>query len=356
MKMRYGDSEAGSEKDDAATWARIVIVIYNSAKHLQSCVDALAAQDFNNFEAVIVNNASPDDCVSRLRLPDNRFHIVEAGSNLGFAAGSNLGAMNATSQWLITLNPDTHPRPDWLSQLHAASLRAPEYDFLGSTLIKAGSPNIVDGFGDVLSIYGIAWRGAHGWELADIPREDREVFGACAAAAAYRRSVFERHGGFDERYFCYLEDVDLSWRLQRTGSRCLQVRNAIVKHVGQGSGDGTNTFPVRQTYRNGLRVILSNAPILLLPIMIISYGAAQTYIVYRNRKGPEHAPRMEGLRQGFRPAWAAFGKRSLPKNLKRISVSSFLRRIAWSPAAVRDRRPVFFDGDVHGGLQENKLV
>jgi N-acetylglucosaminyl-diphospho-decaprenol L-rhamnosyltransferase len=143
----------------AASWARVIIVNHNSGALLQGCISALAAQTFPQFEAVIVDNASSDGSVEALRLPDSRFRLHRAGANLGFAAANNLGAVDCGADFIVTLNPDTVPGPTWLEELRNATLRHPGVKMLGSTQIDARRPSLVDGFGDVYSVFGTAWRG-----------------------------------------------------------------------------------------------------------------------------------------------------------------------------------------------------
>ena len=207
-------SEALPGARKSTPWVRIVIVNYNAGALLQACVDALAAQTMPSFEAVIVDNASTDPPIGGLQLPDARFRIEQAPGNIGFAAGSNLGARGATAPWLAMLNPDTRPAPDWLAELRAATLRHPGTRMFGSTQLDGDDPKIVDGFGDTLSAYGMAWRNLGGQAASELPEQDCEVFSPCAAAALYARSAFEAARGFDESFFCYLEDVDLGFRLR----------------------------------------------------------------------------------------------------------------------------------------------
>ena len=75
-----------------AYWARLVIVAYNSGDDLQTCIDSLSAQIFQNFEVVIVDNASSDAAVQELNLPNDRYRILRLDENMGFAGGSNCGA------------------------------------------------------------------------------------------------------------------------------------------------------------------------------------------------------------------------------------------------------------------------
>ncbi len=200
-----------------AAWARIVVVNHNAGALLQLCLDALKAQSFGDFEAVIVDNASTDGSIETLRLPDARFSVLQAGENLGFAAGTNLGTVGCKTKWIATLNPDAMPKEGWLEELRRATARYPDVGMFGSTQINARHPDRVDGFGDAYSIFGTAWRGASGHPMASLPGEDREVFAPCAAAAFYSRELFQSEGGFDESLFCYMEDVDLGFRLQLRG-------------------------------------------------------------------------------------------------------------------------------------------
>jgi N-acetylglucosaminyl-diphospho-decaprenol L-rhamnosyltransferase len=155
-----------------APWARVIVVTYNAGPLLQLCIDALAAQTFRQFEAVIIDNASRDGSIEALRLPDERFRVTRAFANLGFAAANNLAASDCQAEFIATLNPDAAPRETWLEELRCASLRHPGAGMFGSTQIDARWPDRVDGFGDVYSIFGTAWRGASGAGVATLPDDD----------------------------------------------------------------------------------------------------------------------------------------------------------------------------------------
>lgn len=326
----------------ASVWARIVIVAYKSADHLQHCVDALRMQTKSDFEVIVVDNACPERCTDELYLPDERFTIVSSQQNQGFAGGSNFGAHGATTEWIITLNPDATPDPFWLEKLFEASERSPVFDVLSSTLVRADEKNLVDGFGDVLSIYGIAWRGGSGQRLDAMPNDDVEVFGACGAAACYRRVVFETFGGFDRDYFCYLEDVDLAFRFQTAGVRCLQVRDAIVSHVGSASSTSDLSFPLFQSHRNNLRLILRNAPLMLLPVMLFGFCAAQIYINLRNIQKPESRTRVSGLVASFKTVPSALASRKTARAFSKLNSLALFRRLALSPFDLRNQRLITF--------------
>ena len=316
--------------------ARIVIVAFQSGEHLQVCIDKLASQSIRNFEAVIVNNDCPDDCTAALKLPDDRFRVLHAPENLGFAGGSNFGAKDATAGWIITLNPDAWPQTRWLERLMSAGETHPKATMLSSTLLKSESPDIVDGFGDAYSIFGIAWRGGHNSQTASLPATDVSVFGPCGAAAAYRKEAFEAVGGFDRKFFCYLEDVDLAIRLRRQGGSCIQVRQAEVLHYGAGSTGKESDFQYFQTYKNNLRMIIKTAPLAILPLQLAAYMLSQSYILFRNRKNKGASARLSGLKEGIRRIPQAFRDRAETQRHFTSGSLSFARKIAWHPAKVSE--------------------
>ncbi len=325
-----------ADSSAAPPWARIVIVAYRSGAHLQNCIDALAAQTDPDFEVVIVDNHCPDNSVADLRLPDARFMTMRASGNIGFAGGSNFGATSARAPWIVTLNPDTIAEPEWLAEMKAAAARQPTFEMLSATLIQADDPSTVDGFGDVLSIYGIAWRGAHGRPVSALPDGDAEVFGPSGACAAFARAAFESTGGFDEWFFCYLEDVDLACRLRRYGCKCLQVRRAIVRHVGSGSTERNGEFQFYQTYRNNLRLILRNAPVILAPLALVLYFSAQAYILYRNRRSPGANARILGLKEALAGIPSALRSRRAIITRLGPATGKILGLLAWKRRSLKN--------------------
>lgn len=263
-------------------------------------VAALAAQTLENFEAFIVDNGSTDGSIAALPALDARFRIIEAGENLGFAAGNNLAAVQARADWIVTLNPDAFAKPDWLKALHRAINRNPFVTMLGSMQITADEPDTFDGTGDELSIFGVAYRAGYGKPVRTIT-EDFPVFGPCAAAAAYRRDDFEAVGGFDERFFCYHEDVDLALKMRRMGGRAVQVHDAVVHHVGSGITGTASDFAVYHGTRNRIWTWFASMPtglmILLLPLHI---GANLAYLFWSALRPGRFSPTWRGIRHALK--------------------------------------------------------
>jgi GT2 family glycosyltransferase len=318
-------------------WVRIVVVNYDAGDMLQACVDALAAQTMSDFETVIVDNASVVHPISGLRLPDERFQLLHAGANIGFAAGSNLGARGATAPWIATLNPDTKPRPDWLAELRAATERYGWATMFGSTQLKLEDPDIVDGFGDVLSAFGSAWRSGNGRSVRELPNEDCEVFSPCAAAALYKRSSFERAGGFDESFFCYLEDVDLGFRLRLTGQRCVQVRHAEVLHAGSAISGHLSEFSVFHSYRNRIWLLAKDVPGPLLAPIFGMQGAAIALALARAEARPYRRAAIRGIWAGLKGLPRAIRSRRAVQRLRAKATYEVAGMMIWDPLKSRPK-------------------
>jgi N-acetylglucosaminyl-diphospho-decaprenol L-rhamnosyltransferase len=325
-----------------APWVRVVIVNYNSGELLQCCVDALARQTLADFEAVIVDNASSDGSTERLRLPDDRFCLDQVGANLGFAAASNRGAENCTAVWIAMLNPDAEAYPAWLEELRHATERYPYARMFGSTQIDAAHPDRVDGFGDVYSIFGTAWRGASGAPVAMLPKDDREVFAPCAAGALYAREAFQAAGGFDEAFFCYLEDVDLGFRLRLRGERCVQVREALLTHVGSAITGRNSDFFVWHSQRNRIWVMVKNLPApLLWPSLLLQLAVTPLLVLRRGRDKWRIA--CEGLLAGLRALPRIWRSRGAVQRARVMSSGEVARLLVFDPCQAWRHAPHFLD-------------
>lgn len=276
----------------------IVIVAYNNGHELQDTLDALAVQEEADFCVIILDNDCPLQSTDALNLPDTRFQIIHSTTNLGFAGGCNLASKDAKSPWLIMLNPDAQPLPNWLAEIKIGISKY-NVSMFGSTQIMGDMPDLLDGFGDVWSLFGYCWRGAYGQPIETLPNEDRRVLTPCAAASVYKREFFEKLGGFDDAYFCYLEDVDLGLRMQAIGSDCIQLRKAKVIHIGGSSQDPLSDFALMQSTKNTPRLIIKNAPTLILPLMLALYILSQAWFKLRSNKGCQGQKRWDALKTGL---------------------------------------------------------
>lgn len=344
MALARPDISASSEAspDAPALWARIIIVSYNSGSDLQKCIDSLAGQSCQDFEVFIIDNNSPDEAVRDLNLPNERYYRHYSETNDGFAGASNFGAKTARTEWVITLNPDAWPEPNWLENLKAASEAHPDFSMLSSTLIQADTENKLDGFGDYLTIFGLAKSSALNEPDTVLPAEPVEVFGPCGAAAAYRREIFLESGGFDARFFCYLEDVDLAYRLRLFGEKCLQCPGARAHHVGSSSTGKQFGFKFYHSNKNNVPLVVKNTPLLLLFIMFPLFLLSQTYLIYRNKSHPNFRDQMNGFRDGLKdiPAILKQRRQILPR--RKVGSLKIAKRLSWSIRTVQDTATIYW--------------
>jgi GT2 family glycosyltransferase len=240
----------------------VIIVVHNSGSYLARCFEALSKQTNKDFDVVLVDNNSTDGSVGRLSsIEFPRLTVVINQENLGFAKAANLAIERARQpEWIALLNPDAFPEPNWLQTLVGYTKRSPEYAAFSCRLLQANRPDVLDGAGDAYHTSGRVWRRGYGISAEGRYYAPEEVFSACAAAALYRRDAFEAVGGFDEEFFCYLEDVDLGYRLQSAGYRCLYVPDAIACHVGSAVTGKDSDFYVYHGHRNLVWTYVKNMP------------------------------------------------------------------------------------------------
>ncbi len=253
----------------AAPRIAVIIVNLNSGADLRRSLEAVERQTVTPEAAYLVDNGSTDGSADDAEARFPWLEVIRLGRNAGFAAANNIAVRRADTEWVALLNPDAFPEPDWLARLIEAADADPGCASLSSRLMLAGSDGVLDGEGDSYGVNGFAWRRHHGRHI-DSPatgtEAPEEVFSACAAAALYHREVFLDAGGFDERYFCYLEDIDLGFRLRLRGERCLHVPRAVVHHVGSAVTGRASDFSVYHAQRNIVWTFAKDmpAPLLLL--------------------------------------------------------------------------------------------
>ena len=247
-------------------------------------------------------------------------------------AGFDRAVAMTAATWIALLNPDAFPESDWLARLMAATRRHPGAAMFGSTQLDASDDRRLDGAGDQYLFAGMPWRGGYGAPVGKMPSEG-EVFSPCAAAALYRRDAFVAVGGFDERYFCYVEDVDLAFRLRLAGERCVQVTDARVHHVGgasSDSGDGGSDFARFHGTRNLVWTFVKCMPgglfWPLLPIHAAFLMALCLRAALRGRLGPVR----RGVGAAIAGLPAAFSQRRRIQHARTATTRDIARVLCWS--------------------------
>ncbi|OGK19465.1 hypothetical protein A2799_04865 [Candidatus Roizmanbacteria bacterium RIFCSPHIGHO2_01_FULL_39_24] len=243
----------------------IIITDFNAKRWLDKCISSIKTQKFIDYEIVFVNDGSTDGSFEyvKKKFPDCIF--VNNITNVGFASANNAGATVARGEFLFFLNADTYLEIDTLQKLEQSLKKNPKIHYAQLDIRRYDKANMdgeactfqIDRFG-----YPI-WSG----------REENPFY-ADAAAMIIKKDLFFKIGGFDERFYIYLEDLDLAWRARLVGEEVYYLPKIYVYHFAGGTSvstqikEGTYATTIRRRYdaqKNNLRTLLKN----LEPINLI---------------------------------------------------------------------------------------
>jgi GT2 family glycosyltransferase len=226
----------------------VVIVNWNSADFLLECVASIQAHTQNiAYEIIVVDNASAEEDVDKLRQHVPQIKIIRREENLGFARANNLGFRHSTGEFVLFLNPDTKLVSPAINIMLGRMKSLPDAGIVGCRLLNTDLsvqlssiqkfPTILNQVLD-LEYLQLRWPHCPLWEIAPLFSDGSNlasvevVSGACMLL---RRRVFEQVGMFSEDYFMYAEDVDLNYRVKRSGLANYYVGEATIVHYGGGS-------------------------------------------------------------------------------------------------------------------------
>jgi len=255
----------------------VVIPNWNGKRFLGECLESVFDQDFDTFEVILVENGSTDGSAEWVsdRFPKAR--IIRNRCNLGFAKAVNQGFEAALGFYCVALNNDTRVAPGWLRNLVAPLDRDARVGAVCSRVVFYHDPGRIYNAGIRLTALGEPRNLGFG-EPFDQYGVPRRVDGACACSAAYRRKALERVGFFDERFFCYHEDVDLSWRLRKDDWQIVYAPDSVVYHHGSGATSPLSRFARTHSAKNLLLMNLKNGSVLQVLVHTMTcafrYGGA----------------------------------------------------------------------------------
>lgn len=281
----------------------IVLLNYNGIAYLKNCLDSIHRNTKGDFSLIVVDNASTDGDYSFVSdYPNTEF--IPLDKNYGFSYGVNIGIKRANSEFVVLLNNDTEVEEGWLEALVDCISKDEKVFSVCSKMIRLYERELIDDAGDEYCILGWAYKTGDG-ECVENYTVQREVFSCCGGASIYRRNMFEEIGYFDENFFAYMEDVDLSYRAKIFGYHNLYCPGSLVYHVGSAtSGSKYNAFKVRLAARNNVYVPYKNMPFLqlLVNLPFLLSGALIKYLFF-SLKGFE-----KEYREGFIEGMTSLGK------------------------------------------------
>ncbi|WP_286316839.1 glycosyltransferase family 2 protein [Romboutsia ilealis] len=277
----------------------IVIPNYNGNKYLKKCIDSLYSQTYCNFRIIIVDNASTDSDYKWLN-PYNNLIFKKLDENYGFDKAVNEGIKLSNSEYIVLLNNDTVAKENWLEELVTCIEREKNIFSVCSKMIMYNEKDFIDDAGDEYNLLGWTLKRGDGERISKYNKTE-EVFSSCAGAAIYRRSILDKIGYFDEHFFAYMEDVDISYRAKIYGYKNIYCADAQIYHIGSAtSGSKYNSFKVKLAARNNVYVPYKNMHILqlLINLPFLALGFLVKYLFFiKKGYGKEYK---EGFIEGIK--------------------------------------------------------
>lgn len=282
----------------------VIIPNYNGEKFIANCLDSVLIQSFfelGKMEIIVVDDCSNDDSVNIIRTFKN-VTLLENATNSGFDKSVNQGILASSSEYCLLLNNDVVVDQDFVKYLYLHINANPNVFSVSSKMIRFYERDKIDDAGDFYNILGWGYKRGDGKRLNAYDKPT-PIFSACAGAGIYRRSVLDEIGLFDEDFFAYMEDVDISYRGLIYGYKNRYEPKAICYHIGSATtaeGQKYSPFKVQISARNNIYVAYKNMPILQLilnsPFLI--FGFAIKYLLFLKRGyGKDYA---SGISEGFK--------------------------------------------------------
>ena len=323
---------------------RVTVVIpnWNGERFLNLCLGSLRDQSWGGFETIIVDNGSTDGSRAFVEEHFPEVNVVGLGENRGIATAFNAGIEASRAEYVVLLNNDTEQDPGWLESLVRAADDHPEAGLFASKLVDFHDRSMLDGAGDAMRLSGLPYRLGHGERDSGRFSRAGYVFGACAAAALYRREMLDEVGLFDEDFVSYCEDGDLSFRAQLAGYRCYYVPGAVVYHMGSASTGGKRSpTATRLGSRNSFSLLVKNLPLSAVPYIVPFFVAGQLMRLLTAAATGSLRAHLEGLAGAWRQLPLMLEKRTEIQKRRKLSdaeVRGLLRESSLAATASIARR------------------
>jgi len=266
--------------------ATVIIVNWNGRHLLPDCLKSLRAQEFKEFKTILVDNGSSDGSIDWVRGCYPEVKVIPLKTNTGFCVANNVGYRAAKSKYIALLNNDAIAHPFWLHHLVATLETHDRAGFAASKILNYEKPFMIDRAGDSYTRAGAGLLRGRG--MASNAYDQQEwIFGACAAAALYRKRMIDEIGFFNEDFFLLYEDVDLSFRAQLKGYRCLYVPEAKVYHKTSSSIIRDSPTSIYFGHRNSEWVYFQNMPgrLLARTILLHLVHSAGSFLYFSRHGG-----------------------------------------------------------------------
>ncbi|PKQ28063.1 MAG: hypothetical protein CVT63_04685 [Candidatus Anoxymicrobium japonicum] len=253
----------------------VIVINFNGLEDLPVCLESVVAQEYPDIELVIVDNASSDGSREWLRawvkkqsgmarVSPASPRLLENDSNIGFSPALNQGIRATGGEHVMSLNPDVALEPSFISAL-AEALEKPGVGSVSGKLLRFppfARDGIVDTVGHVMFRNRLAENLGEGKRVESAFLEPAEIWGVCGAAALYSREMLDDVAVdgeyFDEDFFAFWEDMDIDWRAQMRGWKCVFEPRAIGYHRRGGTGYRKSVLVETHNYKNRYLMMMKN--------------------------------------------------------------------------------------------------
>ncbi len=268
--------------------ATVIVLNWNGEKILEECLQSLKAQTYSPLEVIVVDNGSMDHSVALVNSKFKNFvRLLQNSTNLGFAAGNNVGIRAAHGDYIALLNNDATADPRWVEELVKAAEANPGVGMCASKIYSSEQRGVLDSAGGLL-IYPDGLSRGRGRLEQDFGQYEKveEVLLPSGCACLYRRTMLDDIGLFDEDFFAYSDDTDLGLRGRLAGWKCLYVPTAVAYHRYSSTTGRYSPLKAFLAERNRFWVAVKNFPlplIMLSPMYTLWRLILHAYAVFANR-------------------------------------------------------------------------
>ncbi len=311
----------------------IVVLNWNGIEDTIACLDSLLAQSYKNASIVVIDNGSKDSSVEVLEKytqdHQNKVTLLRNEVNKGFAGGVNTGitwAIDNNFDHIALFNNDAVADRHWLESL-VTTLESSDELGAATGLLLHEDGKTIDTTGDWYSKWGMPFPRSRSDKRNDTPN-DSLVFGASGGATLYKTTLFKDIGLFDEDFFAYYEDVDVSFRAQLAGYKVAYTNAAIAYHKQGASSKKIPGFTVVQTFKNLPLLFWKNVPQELLFSIGTRFFLIYTLLYLNSIRRGNGWPATKGLFKSIVLLPAALRQRHTIQKSKRVA-STYIKSILW---------------------------
>jgi GT2 family glycosyltransferase len=302
----------------------VIVPNWNGRDTLGACLDSLQSQTLKNH-IIVVENASSDDSLEFIRENYPDVEVLNQSKNLGFAGGVNAGirrAMELDYEFVALFNNDAVADKYWLEKLAETLKKSPKTGIATCKLLDSTGKKI-DSTGDIYTVWGLPFPRGRGEPASDKYDSNEIIFGASGGASLYRTKMLEQIGLFDEDFFAYYEDVDISFRAQLAGWKILYEPDAVAYHqIGATSGK-IKGFATYQTMKNLQLLFFKNVPRRFLWQVGWRFTLTHTLFLISAIKSGNGWTALKGDLEGSRLLLKKFGERREIQKSRKISDEYF---------------------------------